>query len=214
MNTAAQSTTNPATKTPETVVLATGNPSKIKEAIPLLGDLRFELRPQSDFQVPEADETGVSYVENALIKAYNAAKYCSHPCIAEDSGLMIDAFDGELGVFTHRFTSRFESLQHANQHIIDTINADSNLPRTARYVAVAVYVVNDRDPMPIICQGIWEGTISREVSGDSGFGQDPIFIPDGHTQTVAVLGDKFKALHSHRSQALRQLSEQLTSLYS
>ncbi|MDO7086664.1 XTP/dITP diphosphatase [Pseudocolwellia sp. AS88] len=192
-----------------TVVLATGNQGKVKELSNLLAQHAIEVVPQSNFNVPEVPETGTTFVENAIIKARHAAKITGLPAIADDSGLEVDALNGAPGVYSARY---------AGENATDTDNTDkllnalSNVPtaeRTARFHCVLVYMKHAEDPTPIICHGVWEGSITTEKLGEQGFGYDPVFWQDEQQMTSAQLPRDLKNSLSHRGQALALLVKEL-----
>ncbi len=192
-----------------TVVLATGNQGKVKELSNLLAQHAIEVVPQSNFNVPEVPETGTTFVENAIIKARHAAKITGLPAIADDSGLEVDALNGAPGVYSARY---------AGENATDTDNTDkllnalSNVPtaeRTARFHCVLVYMKHAEDPTPIICHGVWQGSITTEKLGEQGFGYDPVFWQDEQQMTSAQLPRDLKNSLSHRGQALALLVKEL-----
>mgnify|MGYP006288152187 CR=1 FL=1 len=190
---------------PDKLIFASGNPGKVREVQELLAGLHLTLLPQSHFQVPEAEETGLTFVENALIKARNAAIHSGLPAIADDSGLAVDILDGEPGVWS----ARYAGLGASDQANLDKLLLElKDVPPeecTARYICVMVYLAHPRDPTPIICEGIWEGRITLEVAGENGFGYDPAFWVPTHGCTSAQLPREVKNALSHRGQALRAL---------
>ena len=194
-----------------TVVLATGNKGKVNELSHLLEQHDISIVPQSNFNVPEVAETGTTFVENAIIKARHAAKITGHPAIADDSGLEVDALNGAPGVYSARY---------AGENATDTdntnklLNALSNVPkdkRTARFHCVLVYMKHENDPTPIICHGVWEGSICTEKMGEQGFGYDPIFWQEDRQMTSAQLPRDLKNQLSHRGKALQCLVEKLAN---
>jgi XTP/dITP diphosphohydrolase len=196
------------------IVLATGNQGKVKELAHLLRDQPFEIVPQSDFNVPDVAETGTTFVENAIIKARHAAKITGLPTIADDSGLEVDALDGAPGVYSARYaadiTLNIEPSDNDNTNKL--LNALVDVPeaqRTARFHCVLVYLKHEHDPTPIICHGVWQGTISTAKHGEQGFGYDPVFWQNDLQMTSAQLPRDLKNKLSHRGQALIQLVEKL-----
>ncbi len=191
------------------LVIASGNAGKLRELSALLEPLGYELHTQSEFDVPEAEETGTTFVENAIIKARNAAEHSGLPAVADDSGIEVDALDGAPGVWSARFSGPDASDAKNNALLVEKLRAVPEDQRTARYRAVIVYMRHARDPSPIICEGSWEGRIILEPRGDNGFGYDPHFWLDSHGCTSAELDPAEKNRLSHRGQALRQLVERL-----
>jgi len=188
------------------VVLATGNPGKVAEMQQALQDLGFEVRPQSDFKIPEAVEDGLSFVENAIKKARHACQLTKLASIADDSGLEVDALDGAPGIYSARYAG--EGGDHANnKKLLRELEGASN--RTARFQCVIVYMQHALDPTPIICQGTWEGEIALSPAGDNGFGYDPLFYLYEQGCHSAELAPNVKKQLSHRAQALAKLKQSL-----
>jgi XTP/dITP diphosphohydrolase len=195
------------------IVLATGNQGKVKELASLLAEYKFEIVPQSDFNVPEVAETGTTFVENAIIKARHAAKITGLPAIADDSGLEVDALNGEPGVYSARYASDINSNPSDDDNTNKLLNALANIPddkRTARFHCVLVYMKHEHDPTPIICHGVWQGCISRDKKGEQGFGYDPVFWQADLQMSSAQLPRDIKNKLSHRGQALAQLVKKLS----
>ncbi len=189
------------------IVLASGNPAKIREFQAMLP--YFTILPQSQFNVLEADETGSTFVENAIIKARNASSHCSLPVIADDSGLVVDALDGAPGVFSARYAGPDASDQANLQKLLSQMLDIPQQLRSARFVCVLVYLRDARDPTPLIAQGVWEGRITYEPRGTNGFGYDPVFWVESHQCSSAELSPEIKNSLSHRGQALQILSRLL-----
>jgi XTP/dITP diphosphohydrolase len=186
------------------IVLASGNTGKIKEIQALLAD--HPIVPQSLFNVIEAEETGTTFVENAIIKARNAALHCHLPAIADDSGLVVDALNGAPAVYSARYAGVGASDFDNNQKLLHALEGVPEAQRTARFVCVMVFMEHADDPLPIIAQGIWEGRILTEATGNNGFGYDPLFfVPDYHCSS-AQLSPEVKNTLSHRGIALRKLT--------
>lgn len=190
---------------PGAIVLASNNPGKVREFAQLLAGLQREVRPQSEFGVPEAEETGLTFVENALLKARNAAHHAGLPALADDSGLEVDALDGAPGIYSARYAgsgagdrANLEKLLVDMKHVPET-------GRGARFQCVLVYLRHALDPTPLICQGTWEGRILHAPQGTQGFGYDPIFYVLSHACSSAELAPEIKNQLSHRGLALRKL---------
>ena len=194
---------------PQKLVIASGNAGKLRELSALLEPLGFELHAQSEFSVPEAEETGTTFVENAIIKARNAAAHTGLPAVADDSGIEVDALDGAPGVYSARFSGPGADDARNNALLVEKLRSVPEDRCSARYRAVIVYMRHAADPSPIICEGSWEGRITLEPRGDNGFGYDPHFWLDSHGCTSAELDPQEKNRLSHRGQALRQLVERL-----
>ncbi len=193
-------------------VLATGNPGKLKELSVLLDPLGFQIRPQSDWNLPEADETGLTFVENALIKARHASSLTGLPAIADDSGLAVDALNGGPGVRSARFAGEPSDAQANNRVLLETIAGIPAAGRTASFHCVMVALRSAADPSPLIAGGRWPGRILTTPRGSGGFGYDPLFLPDGLDQSAAELDDPAKNRISHRGQAARALVRLLADL--
>lgn len=195
------------------VVLATGNQGKVKELAHLLNEQNIEIIPQSEFEVPDVAETGTTFVENAIIKARHAAKLTGLPAIADDSGLEVDALNGAPGVYSARYAEDItDGKLTDDDNTNKLINALANTPdeqRTARFHCVLVYMQHENDPTPIICHGVWQGTIAREKQGEQGFGYDPIFWQSDLLMSSAQLPRDIKNARSHRGQALAKLVKKL-----
>ena len=189
----------------QVIVLATGNPGKVREIQSVLADTNILVKPQSEFNVEEAEETGLSFVENAIIKARNAALHTGLPSIADDSGIEVDYLKGEPGIYSSRFAGINANSAENNAKLLKLMEHVADKDRSARFQCVIVYMRHAKDPTPLICQGTWEGFISREQYGDNGFGYDPLFyVPTEHC-LAAELDSELKNKISHRGQALRQL---------
>jgi XTP/dITP diphosphohydrolase len=187
------------------IVLATGNSGKVREINELLAGHDVEVIPQSAFQVPEAEETGLTFVENALIKARNAARHAGSPAIADDSGLEVDALWGAPGIHSSRFAGADASDRDNVEKLLAALADVAEERRTARFQCVMVYLRHPRDPTPLICQGTWEGRVLFAPRGSNGFGYDPVFYVPGHECSAAELPPEVKNRLSHRGQALRKL---------
>ena len=187
----------------DSIVLASGNAGKIREFQAVLK--QFDLSPQSNFAVPEAEETGLTFLENALIKARNAARYAGLPALADDSGLIVDALNGAPGIYSARYAGNQASDQeNLDKLLVDLDDVVDDL-RTARFACVLAYCRFPEDPMPVIAQGVWEGSIIRSQRGEGGFGYDPVFFVPEMQCTSAQLTAQQKNAISHRGQALAEL---------
>ena len=192
------------------IVLASGNRGKVREINQLLSQSGFEVIPQSDFDVPEADETGVTFVENAILKARNAASHSGLPAIADDSGLEVDALMGAPGIYSARYAGEDASDAQNLQHLLTEMRDIPDDKRTARFQCVMVYMAHAGDPTPLICQGTWEGSILRGPRGDHGFGYDPVFYVPERDCSSAELDPETKNSLSHRAKAMQCLVEKLS----
>ena len=189
------------------VVLASGNQGKLIELQAILSANDVELIPQAYFNISEVEETGLSFVENALIKARHACVKTGLPCIADDSGIEVDALDGEPGIYSARYSNTYGSSADTenNAKLLQELKQIPDLDRTARFQCVIVFLRHEKDPMPLICQGSWIGRITFKESGENGFGYDSLFYVPTHQCTSAELQPEVKNSLSHRGQALRQL---------
>lgn len=187
------------------LVLASGNKGKIKEIQAILAN--HLIVPQSAFNVLEAEETGSTFVENAIIKARNAALHCNLPAIADDSGLVVDALNGAPGVISARYAGVGASDQDNVIKLLQQLEGIPEAQRTARFICVIVFMTHAEDPFPVIAQGVWEGLILNEQVGANGFGYDPVFWVPSHQCASAELSAEVKNSLSHRGQALRQLTD-------
>jgi len=190
------------------IVLATGNPGKVRELADLLGDAdiagrSIEVLPQSDFDVPEAVEDGLTFVENALIKARNAAAHTGLAAIADDSGLEVDALDGAPGIRSARYAGAGAGDADNNAKLLAALADTPDEQRTARFRCVIVYLRHAADPAPLIAQGAWQGRVLRAPRGVGGFGYDPLFWVPDEGCAAAELDRARKGQLSHRGQALR-----------
>lgn len=189
----------------EKVVLASNNAGKVREINQLLSDCGLIVVPQSDFNIPDADETGLTFVENAIIKARQATKLSGLPAIADDSGLEVDYLNGAPGIYSARFSGESATDEKNLHKLLLDLKDVPESERTARFQCLMVYMRHAKDPTPIICQGTWEGLITLEPRGDNGFGYDPVFYVPTHQCTSAQLAPQEKNKLSHRGQALQKL---------
>lgn len=191
------------------IVLASNNKGKAREIGQLLADLNIEVVAQSEFNVPEIEETGLTFVENAILKARNAAHYTGLPALADDSGIEVDALNGAPGIYSARYAGVGASDEQNLQKLIREVNAKTGAPRSARFQCLMVLMRHEMDPTPLICQGTWEGQIIDTPQGDNGFGYDPIFYVPDEKCTSAQLPPERKNALSHRGKALTCLLAQL-----
>lgn len=190
--------------TPQQIVLASNNQGKIREIQALLPD--YSIIPQAEFIQSEAEETGVTFVENALLKARHAAQHSHLPVLADDSGLAVDALSGAPGIFSARYAGIGASDQDNVNKLLMELNGVPLEERTARFICVMVLIEHANDPVPVIAQGTWEGRILFHPTGANGFGYDPVFWMPEHDCSSAELSAEVKNSLSHRGQALRQLA--------
>jgi len=187
------------------IVLASGNPGKVREINELLAGHDIEVVPQSEFGVPEAEETGLTFVENAILKARNAARHTGLPAIADDSGIEVDALRGAPGIYSARYAGPGASDEDNLRKLLAELERVPEAERTARFQCLMVYMEHAGDPTPLIFQGTWEGRILDAPRGENGFGYDPVFFVPEHGCSAAELAPEQKNALSHRGQALRQL---------
>jgi len=189
------------------IVLASGNEGKLREFSAMFSEHfandNVELIPQTELNVSDADETGLSFVENAIIKARHACQVTGLPALADDSGIEIDALDGAPGIYSARYSG--EGDQANNSKVLKNLEGVAEAERTARFQCVLVYMRHAEDPTPQVFQGAWEGVILTEPSGTEGFGYDPIFYVPSEQCSAAELSRERKNVLSHRGQAIQQL---------
>ncbi len=187
------------------IVLASNNQGKVREINELLSESGIRVVPQAQFDIPDAEETGLTFVENAIIKARQAAERSGLPAIADDSGLEVDALQGAPGMYSARYAGAGASDEDNLRKLLATLRDVPEERRGARFQCLMVYLRHAADPTPLICQGTWEGRILYEPRGDQGFGYDPVFYVPTHDCASAELAPAVKNALSHRGQALRQL---------
>ena len=192
------------------LILASNNAGKLKEFAELLGPIGFELHPQGEFGVPEAEEPFGTFVENALQKARHAARLTGLPALADDSGVCVDALGGAPGVVSARFAGEPKSDARNNEKLVADLAAHAD--KSAYYYCVLVYVRHADDPQPVIADGVWRGRIVDTPRGAGGFGYDPYFLVPEFDRTAAELAPQEKNAVSHRGQALRALVDKLRKL--
>jgi XTP/dITP diphosphohydrolase len=193
------------------VVLASSNPGKVREIHQLLADLDLDVVPQSEYGVLDAEETGLTFVENAILKARNAALHTALPAIADDSGIEVDALNGAPGIYSARYAGAGAGDRANLEKLLADLADVAEEARTARFQCLMVYLRHAHDPTPLICQGTWEGRILYTPRGDNGFGYDPVFHVPTHGCSSAELPPEVKNALSHRGQALRKLLAALRS---
>ena len=186
-------------------MLASNNPGKLREIQAVLGEERYQLIQQSEFNVSEVAEIGTTFVENAIIKARHAAQHTGMPALADDSGIEVDALQGAPGIYSARYAGSNADDVANNTKLLNELADVPDAERTARFQCVLVYMRHAKDPMPIICEGTWEGSILHETKGPNGFGYDPLFYVPTHQCSSAELDPAEKNRISHRAQALQKL---------
>lgn len=191
------------------ILLASNNPGKVRELRAMLADRDVEIVPQSAFAIPEVEETGLTFIENALLKARHAAGLSGLPSIADDSGLEVDILNGAPGVRSARYAGEGASDADNNAKLLRELRDIPAERRTARFRCVLVLLRHERDPSPIIAQGVWHGLILDAPRGEGGFGYDPLFFVPEMGRASAELTAEEKNRVSHRGQALRNLLGEL-----
>ena len=196
---------------PAKVVLATGNAGKVKEFASLFAPLNIEVLPQSEFNVSSVPETGTTFIENAIIKARHAARETGLPAIADDSGLVVDALNGAPGIYSARYAGEQASDSDNIRHLLAELG-NENHQRGAHFQCVLVMLRHADDPIPLISEGQWHGSITRQPHGNGGFGYDPVFYVDTFKCTAAELEKAQKNAVSHRGKAMQQLLSQIKGI--
>lgn len=191
------------------VVLASGNAGKVKEFMQMLSGVGMEVHPQSVFNVSDADETGLTFVENAILKARHAAEITGLPSIADDSGIEVDALQGQPGIYSARYAGVGAGAAACNKKLLEALKDVPEADRTARFRCCIVMMKHAADPSPIIAEGSFEGRILEQAAGTEGFGYDPLFFVPSHNMSAAELDPAEKNKISHRGIALQALLEQL-----
>lgn len=194
------------------IVLASGNTGKLREFQQLLANCGFEIAPQSDFFSESVEETGLTFIENAILKARYACQRSGLPAIADDSGIEVDALHGRPGIYSARYAGAGATDADNNTKLLQELEGVPLEQRTARYHAVLVFMQHAQDPTPIVCQGVWEGAILFEPRGEGGFGYDPLFYVPSHHCAAAELEKAEKNQISHRGKAMRELLEKLSAV--
>lgn len=187
------------------LVLASNNKGKLKEFDGALGAFDISLVPQKEFGVPDAIEDGLSFIENAIIKARHASKLTQHPALADDSGLAVDILGGQPGIYSSRYSGHGDAAN--NEKLLAEMMKLDSQNRTARFHCCLALVRHWEDPTPIIINGTWEGSIAHDLQGMEGFGYDPLFIPAEFDCRAAQLTKVEKSAISHRGQAIAKLVE-------
>ena len=189
--------------------LASGNQGKLREMTAMLKPLGWEVRPQSDWDVPDAIEDGLSFVENALIKARHASRLTGQAALGDDSGLAVDFLGGAPGIYSARYAGEGAGDSANNAKLLKAMADVPGSERGAHFYCAMVLVRHAQDPAPLIAIGRWDGRILEAAQGEGGFGYDPLFWVPGHDCTSAQLQADVKNSLSHRGRALRKLVEQI-----
>ncbi|MBP3974841.1 RdgB/HAM1 family non-canonical purine NTP pyrophosphatase [Pseudoxanthomonas spadix] len=195
------------------LVLASGNAGKLAEFNAMLAHLHCEILAQSTLGVEEVAETGLSFVENALIKARHACTVTGLPALADDSGLIVDALNGAPGLYSARYAGQPGDDAANNARLLEAMRDVPDGQRHARFYAVIVLLRHREDPQPLIAEGVWEGQVLRELRGDGGFGYDPLFLDPDYGLTAAQMDTALKNRLSHRARALATLRDALAALF-
>lgn len=191
------------------IILASNNAGKVREISQVLGDLDVEIIPQSAFQAGDVEETGLSFVENALLKARHAARVSGLPAVADDSGIEVDALDGAPGIYSARYAGPDADDRMNNDRLLGALRDVPESQRGARFQCVIVLMRGPLDSTPLICAGTWEGRILHAPRGTHGFGYDPLFYVPTHDCASGELDPEVKNRISHRAQALEALKKAL-----
>ncbi len=192
------------------IVLATGNPGKVAELQSLLQPLNWRVRPQSEWALDDADETGLTFVENAIIKARHAAAATGLPALADDSGLAVQHLNGAPGIYSARFAGQGAADSANIDKLLSELQGVPEAQRQASFHCVLVYLEHAQDPTPLICHGSWHGSITTAPSGNQGFGYDSVFWVASEQCTAAELSAQQKQQLGHRGKALRALLKHLS----
>jgi len=187
------------------IIIASNNQGKIQEIAPLLQTKNIDVISQAQLQVPEIEETGLTFVENAILKARNACEHTNMPAIADDSGLEVDALAKRPGIYSSRYAGPRATYADNIAKLLQELRDVPKERRMARFQCVMVFLKSAADPTPIICQGTWEGEIAFALVGTNGFGYDPIFWVPAYQCTSAQLSPELKNKISHRAQALQKI---------
>lgn len=191
------------------VVLATGNPGKVNELADLLRDFGMDIVAQTSLGVESAEETGLTFIENAILKARHASAQTGLPAIADDSGISVDALGGAPGIYSARYAGEDASDEQNLHKLLDAMKSVPDGQRQAQFNCVLVYLRHAEDPTPLVFHGLWHGVITHQPSGQGGFGYDPIFYVPERQCTAAQLTKVEKQAISHRGQALAMLLDAL-----
>lgn len=194
------------------IVLASNNAGKLNEFSQLLAGYGYDVRPQNEFGISSVEETGLTFVENAILKARHAAKSSGLPALSDDSGIEVDALNGAPGIYSARFAGEGATDQENNLKLLEELRHAPEENRSARYQCVLVFLKHEHDPTPIIAQGAWEGSILTSPRGANGFGYDPLFWVPSHACSSAELDKAEKNRISHRAVAMTELLQKIGAL--
>ena len=196
------------------IVLASSNPGKLKEFGALLAESGLEVIPQTSLGIDDAEETGLTFVENALLKARHAALASGLPALADDSGLCVEHLQGAPGLYSARYSGGHGDAAANNAKLLRELDGVPVAQRGAFFICVLVLLQHADDPAPLIAEGRWHGRILNEGRGTGGFGYNPVFLPEGYSESVAEMDAALKNRLSHRGQALAKLHAQLAERHS
>ena len=191
------------------IIFASSNQGKIKEVSDILTPLGFKVIPQTKFNIPDADETGLSFIENAILKARHCAQLTKLPALADDSGLCVDALNGAPGIYSARFSGEHGNDEANIDKLLHDMQGIADNKRQAHFQCILALVLHENDPMPIIAEGRVDGSITHERRGSNGFGYNPVFLLPEHQKTMAEVDNTVKNSVSHRARALEKLSTKL-----
>ena len=191
------------------IVLASNNPGKLRELKKMLAHLDLEVMSQSEFDVPDIEETGLTFVENAILKARNACRHTHLPAIADDSGLEVDVLNGRPGIYSARYAGVNPTAKEYCSRLLNELKEAPKEKRMARFQSAIVFMRHAEDPSPLIGRGAWEGVILEKAMGTHGFGYDPVFYVPELKCSAAELAPEIKNQHSHRARALKDLLRQM-----
>jgi XTP/dITP diphosphohydrolase len=193
------------------IIFASSNPGKINELQAMLENFHWQIIPQATLGIEDADETGLTFVENALLKARHACEQSGKPAIADDSGLVVYALDGAPGIYSARYAGKHSDSKRNTEKLLAEMEGIPDENRRAHFHCSLVYMEHAKDPAPIICEGIWYGTILHSPTGTSGFGYDPVFYDENEKGSAAELPPEIKNKISHRGQAMQILMRKLAA---
>ena len=194
------------------IVLASSNPGKLREFNALFADSGCEVVTQASLGIDDVEETGLTFVENALLKARHAARVSGLPALADDSGLCVEALNGAPGLYSARYAGGHGDSAANNAKLLQTLDGMPPDQRRAFFMCALVLLRHAADPTPLIVEGRWHGRVLEAPRGPGGFGYDPLFLPDGQTQSAAELDPSLKNRLSHRGQAMAKLQSRLKEL--
>ena len=191
------------------IVFASGNPGKIREVAEILSDLNITVVPQKEFDIESPEETGSTFVENALLKARHASAQSGLPAIADDSGIVVDALDGRPGVWSARYAGEYATNEDNVNKLLEEMSDVLRTERGGEFHCAAVLVCPDVEVDPLVAESTWRGEILLEPRGDGGFGYDPVFFDRRFMKTGAEMSPEEKNSVSHRGRAFRELKKLL-----